>query len=437
MAHQRMRGSYLAGVCLALSCLLPHQATADISLGATPEAADITIGCLFPLSGRGGRYGRDSAVGIQLAFEHLSKQAATSPEHANTYPNLRVIIEDSRSKASRSTRLVRKFVREHQARFICGVVNSAIATQVLQVAEEERVFFIGTDHASSSLTHSPVSPYYFRVNNNTRQSMAAAAHYIREHFGASSHALNHQGSLRISYIGPDYDYGYQIWQDLRIEMQRHEMPFTIVTALWPRLYEPDYTRYIQALIEQPTDLVVNALWGGDLVAFIQQARQAGLFEHTAFANFDTGGNYEVLATLASDLPNGMILSSRHHNNWPDTAYNRWFVTRFHAISGRYPSYAAEGAYAGILAIAETLKQTGVDASDDAIRSALSSLRLTLPEDPDGFTSYMDPDTHQIQQVIAIGETLPNSDYPPAERMLGNWSVYWPKDWPIDRQQTQP
>lgn len=387
---------------------------AERSLGAPADEAQVTVGCLFPMSGRGGLYGQDSVVGIQLAFEHLK----SLPQ---AYPPIRVLVADSRSKASRAARQVREFVHNEGARFICGVVNSAIALQVAQVAEDERVFFIGTDHASSRLTQNGSHPYYFRLNNNSAQSMLAGASYIRENFGQ-----HHNGKpLRIAYIGPDYDYGYQVWQDLRRGLDREQVRYEVVTTLWPRLYEPDYTPYLRALLEKETDLVVNGLWGGDLVAFIQQANQTLLFKQMRFANFDTGGNYEVLAALGEDLPAGLILSARHHNNWPDTPYNRWFVERFKATSGRYPSYAAEGAYAGILAIAEALRIAGSTADDQAIRDALSSLSLKLPEDPEPFTSFMNPVNHQLQQVIAIGETLPDNRFPPARMMLGRWHIYQP------------
>ncbi|MGZ8447601.1 MAG: ABC transporter substrate-binding protein, partial [Candidatus Deferrimicrobiaceae bacterium] len=47
----------------------------------------------------------------------------------------------------------------------------------------------------------------------------------------------------------------------------------------------------------------------------------------------------------------------------------------------------------------------------------------LPEDPEGFMSYMRPIDHQIVQVQAIGETVPNKKYPPATMMLGNWRIF--------------
>lgn len=307
-----------------------------------------------------------------------------------------------------------------------GVVNSDIAWQVTQVVEQEKAFFIGTDHASSRLTSGEVSPYYFRVNNDSRQSMAAAAAYIRDNF-----EISRRQPLRLSYLGPDYDYGYSMLQDLRRSLTAQGVHHELVTALWPRLYEADYTPYIQALTEQPTDLIVNSLWGGDLVAFLQQAGKTTLLQHAPFANFDTGGNYEVLSALGADMPEGMILSARHHNNWPDTPYNRWFVRRFHELSGRYPSYAAEGAYAGILAIAEAVRGSGLDATDDELRQAFEQLELKLPEDPPGFTSHMDANSHQLQQVIAIGISQPDSRLPPARRLLTDWHFYYPQALPRD------
>ncbi len=415
MISQLLRIQPIVSLLCLLTLVSGKAQAQELTLGASPDEAQSTVGCLFPMSGKGGLYGRDSVTGIKLAFEFLQQQSQKQ------YPAIRVIVADSSSKASKATRQVRNFVRRDKVRFICGVVNSAIALQVSRVAEEEKVFFIGTDHASSRLTQGGPHPYYFRVNNNSEQSMQAAASYIKEKFGQRIA----RDPLRIAYIGPDYDYGYQAWKDLRTGLDNAQVSYQVETVLWPKLYEPDYSPYLRALIEKKVDLVINALWGGDLVAFIQQANQTSLFEHARFANFDTGGNYEVLSALAQDMPAGLILSARHHNNWPETALNRWFVKRFFEISGHYPSYAAEGAYAGILAIAEALRTAGVNANDQQLREALSQLKLKLPEDPLDFVSFMNPKNHQLQQVIAIGETVPDHRYLPARMMLGNWRIYKP------------
>jgi branched-chain amino acid transport system substrate-binding protein len=58
---------------------------------------------------------------------------------------------------------------------------------------------------------------------------------------------------------------------------------------------------------------------------------------------------------------------------------------------------------------------------------LEGMPLELPEDPPGFTSYVDRQTHQIVQVQAIGEVVPDARFPPAKVMLGRWVAYAAQD----------
>lgn len=382
------------------------------------QARAVKVGCLYPLTGPGGLYGRDSAVAIRLAERHIRARLDEG------YPELEISIEDTRSKSLRSLQIARRFVTEDKVDFLCGVVSSGIAFTVSEYAKTSQTFFIGTDHASSQLVSSALHPFYFRVSNDTRQSMLAGAKYIRDHYGAS------EIPLRIAFIGPDYDYGYHAWDDLRRFLRQEGVGYQIVGEFWPKLFETDFNAYIRALNRAKPDIVVNGHWGLDLVAFVKQATQLGLFKQAQFMNFDAGGNYEVLSRLGADMPLGIVLSARHHLNWPDTEANASFVATFHEEAGRYPSYAAEGAYAGVLAIAEAVRAAGGVADKDRLRAALRGLRLKLPEDPDGFISFMDPSRHQLMQVQAIGRTIRDTSYPPAQTVLGHWSVYPPpKNWP--------
>ncbi|WP_051927575.1 ABC transporter substrate-binding protein [Ruegeria halocynthiae] len=378
----------------------------------------VRVGCLFPLTGPGGLYGRDSAIAVQMAKDHLQALAPSD------YPQLDISIEDTRSKALRSVQIAKSFIQDSKVDFLCGVVSSSIARAVSAEALRSRTFFIGTDHASPSLVTDDLHPYYFRVSNGTRQSMFAGAQYIAE---------NHQlpdRPLRIAFIGPDYEYGYQAWDDLRAFLDQRGVSYEVAGEFWPKLFETDYTVYLQQLSTSDLDIVVSGHWGLDLVTFVKQATQFDLFEQAQFMNFDAGGNYEVFAGLGNDMPLGLVLSARHHVNWPPTGQNRDFVQQFYERAGRYPSYAAQGAYAGILAIAEAVRVAGGTKDKGRLRLALESLELSLPEDPQGFKSRMDPATHQLLQVQAIGHTVFNNTYPPATVQLGDWSIYHPPaQWP--------
>lgn len=404
--------SALSAILTVIAC---SNATAD----------PVKVGCLYPLTGPGGLYGRDSAIAIEMAQEDLAEQRV-----AGAQP-LEILIEDSRSKTLRSLQITRQFIEEDNVDFICGVVSSSIALAVTEFVKNTDVFFIGTDHASPGLTSYALHDNYFRVTNGSRQSMSAGAQYIRKHFSSE------KDPLKIAFIGPDYEYGYQSWEDLAHFLKLNDVSFDPVGIYWPKLFETDYSSYIEAILAAEPDIIVNGHWGLDLVTFIRQASQTDLFETSAFMNFDTGGNFEVLAELGNDMPLGIVLSARHHVSWPATAQNRSFVSRFYERSGRYPSYAAQGAYSGIMVIAEAVHQAGGTQDQDRLRRALQNVAIRLPEDPDGFRSHMDPVHHQMLQVQAIGRTVFDNSFPPATVQLGAWEVFYPpKNWPDLPRQTR-
>lgn len=406
---------YLAGILwLATSPLAADQGggatepVGRVELGAPAGEADVTVACMYPMTGRPASYGRDSITGIRVALAELAQQPNS--------PRLRVIVDDSRSKASFAVRMAEDFIETDQADILCGMVSSGVGLAVSRVARERRIIMIGTDHASSRSVLEEGHRYYFRVSSDTWYSHAAGARYLKE--------LQAQtGWQKLAFLGPDYEYGRVAWRDLRQALDMLEVEYQVAGEYWPKLYEPDYTLYIQSLLESPPDILVTALWGGDFNAFIEQARTTNLFEDMAVANFDTGGNYDTLVALGENPPPGLILSARHHLNWPDTVRNRRFVQAFYELSGRYPSYSAQGAYAGILVIAKAVGVVGDVSDTDAMIAALEGLHIELPKDPEGFTSYIDADTHQIVQAQAIGRPVANDRYPPTRVMLGEWVVY--------------
>jgi branched-chain amino acid transport system substrate-binding protein len=411
--------SHLPIAVVLSGLLLAHASTVHagrVELGAAAQQTDLTLGCLYPMTGRAALYGQDSIAGIQVALTELQAQR----EAGQQVPRMRVIVDDDQSKASYGTSLARAFIHKDGVQVLCGMVSSGVAIAVSQLAQEEKVLMIGTDHASSRMTLENGHRYYFRVTNDTWTSMSAGAHYLK--------ALQAKtGWKRLAFIGPDYEYGHISRDDLHEALRQQGVQFEDVTELWPRLYEPDYSPYIAALEQAQPDIIVSALWGGDFSAFVKQAAGTRLFERSRLANFDTGGNYDFLVSLGDKAPPGLILSARHHNNWPQTPRNTSFVERFHTLTGRYPTYVAEGAYTGMMVLAKASQKSGGATDTESLISALEGLEIDLPEDPPGFTSRIDPQTHQIQQAQAIGTPVRNDDYPPAQLMLGEWSVYSAKD----------
>ena len=374
----------------------------------------IRIGAMYPMTGRAGLYGKDSVAAAELAVDEINAKGGVAGYKID------VLFTDSKAKPAYAVRVAKRYISEDEVHFIFGVVSSGVGLAVTEVSKQYKKIFIGTDHASTRLTVDNFQPYYFRVSNNTFQSMAAGALYLKELQGVKPWKS-------IAFIGPDYAYGHSQWDELKYNLDRYGVTYNVVGEYWPKIFAPDYTPYITSILNDKPDVLISGFWGGDTVAFIKQAKPYGLFDKMIYFHPDAGGNYELMSAMGEELPLGLILSARHHDNWPDTELNRNFVKKFKALTGRYPTYAAEGAYAGIYCIANAVEKVGNPEDTEALVKALEGLEIKLPEDPDGFTSYIRPETHQITQMQAIGVTVPNDDFPPAKRMLGDWKVYKAED----------
>jgi len=397
-------------VCLAIVlgvlCALPMAVQAQEKV--------IRIGAMYPMTGRAGLYGIDSVAAAEMAIDEINGKGGV-----NGY-KIDATFTDSKAKPAYAVRVATRYITEDQVHFLFGIVSSGVGLAVTEISKQYKKIFIGTDHASTQLTSDKLQPYYFRVANNTFQSMAAGALYLQE-------LQKSKPWKTIAYIGPDYAYGHDQWNELRFSLNRLGVKYQVVGEYWPKLFEPDYNSYVTSLVKDNPDILVTGFWGGDTVAFIKQAQVYGLFKKSLYFQPDAGGNYELMSAMGAELPAGLVLGARHYNNWPETELNRKFVADFHKRTGRYPTYAAEGAYAGVYAIAEAVKVVGNPDDTEALVKALEGLKIKLPEDPDGFTSYIDPATHQIMQVQAIGVTMPNTDFPPAKMMLGDWKIYKAED----------
>ncbi len=398
-------------VCLGLALL-------TLIVAPLANAADdeklIKVGAMYPMTGRAGLYGKDSVAAAEMAIDEINAKGV-----AGGY-KIDAVFTDSKVKPAYAVRVANRYIAEDKVQFLFGVVSSGVGLAVTEVSKQNKVIFIGTDHAATELTVDNFQPYYFRVSNETFQSMAAGALYLKE--------LNKTKPWKkIAFIGPDYSYGHAQWDELRYNLDRFKIPYEVVGEYWPKIYAPDYSAFITSILNDKPDILVAGFWGGDTVAFVKQAKAYGLFDKLTYFHPDAGGNYELMSAMGDELPLGLILSARHYNNWPKTERNKKFVDEFKKRTGRYPTYAAEGAYAGMYAIAQAVDKVGNPDDTEALVKALEGMTIDLPEDPEGFTSYIDPETHQIVQVQAIGITEPNSDFPPAKVMLGNWSVFQAKD----------
>ncbi|MDD9302320.1 MAG: ABC transporter substrate-binding protein [Desulfobacter sp.] len=222
------------------------------------NAADklIKIGGLYPMTGRAGLYGKDSVAAAEIVIDEINAKGGVAGYKIDATFN------DSKVKAAYAVRVAKRYISEDKVHFLYGVVSSGVGLAVTEVSKQYKKIFIGTDHASTRLTVDNFQPYYFRVSNNTFQSMAAGALYLKE-------LKKSKPWKTIAFIGPDYAYGHSQFDEIKYNLERYGVDFKVVGEYWPKIYAPDYTSYITSIINDNPDILVSGFWGGDTVAFIK------------------------------------------------------------------------------------------------------------------------------------------------------------------------
>lgn len=345
------------------------------------------IGALFPLSGRAAQLGKTGYQGARMAAEEINEAGGVLGAP------LELRVADTRGPLA-TVAEARRFIEQERATVLLGVVSSAALLAVTDVARDTKTVLMATIASTLRATTEKFHPYLFRSGvNNAQESLSAAR---------VAAALPHR---RWYVIAPDYEYGYNAWTIFKAELARLRQDVDIVGEAWPEFLEHDYGAYIEGILRARPDAVYNLLYGGDLVAFIRQARGKALFERVTFLNA-TGGDVGVLEELGGDMPEGVLCGARYYFQHPDTDANRRFVERYRTRFGSWPSPWAEMSYNGVRFIAEGLARAGTRDSDALVR-ALEGMTLDLPRGP----VTLRPEDHQAILGMVWGRTRRHPDFP--------------------------
>jgi len=219
-------------------------------------------------------------------------------------------------------------------------------------------------------------------------------------------------------VSPDYAYGRDN-TDLFFKLLKQFNPdIEVVGAGWPKLFQPDYTEVITQILQRQPDAVYSALWGGDLVSFIDQAGLYGMFQSSEFFTINLA-DYTTMSAV-KNLPEGLHSGSRYLAVFPETDMNKGFDAAYHERFGDHPTnWSWEAGVAADFLLA-AMRAAG---SADGAKVAEALRDMTRPAVVGvgaGNTMTMRAgDQTAINYAIGWGTTVPNEPY-----MIGIQAADW-------------
>lgn len=366
-----------------------------------PGGEPIKLGFLSVFSGRISMLGETGFKGAKLAVDEVNASGGILGRPVE------ITYRDTGGNRDEAVRLARDYILKEKVDFIVDGSSSAESFAVSSAVKQLGKVSIATASESANLTDQKnLHDYIFRAARNTLHDGIAAGLFAGK-----------QPYTKWYTISPDYEYGRSSTDIFVEELKHHKPDVTIVGQSWPKLFEPDYTPHIQKILDAKPEAVYSALWGGDLVAFVQQAKAFGLLDKVKFFTPNLA-DFLVLKALGNAMPAGIYTGTRFLPGAPDTEANKKFNDNYFKAFGEGPTNWSVQAYQAVFMLKAAVEKAG---STDSKAVAKTLLGLKLPNQPWGDLEIRSSDHQVINYTIGWGVSDPNHPLKVKVEFMSNWN----------------
>ena len=335
---------------------------------AFAQKKPINIGCISLFSGRAAVVGDSVRSAVDMWKNEVNAAGGILGRE------VKVNYLDSRVKIEEAVRLAREAAASGEVDFLLEGCSSREAFAVKEVSRDLNMLTISLNSKTSTLTadKDKFAPYHFRVAAQNCFDMVAGAQYAAK-------LSKKNGWKKWAMIGPDYAYGRENVGFFIRFLKKYYPEAEIVAELWPKIYEPDFTPYVNKMLESKADAMFTSQWGGDIVALLQQGNMYGLLDRVKVFSIDLGDFTAINPVIKSfgKFPAGLYMGTRANPSVPDTKLNRDWFNKFTEIYKSEPSGWAQQTYSGCLYYQAAVEKAGTTKQKE-VRDALEGIEIISP-----------------------------------------------------------
>ncbi|GJD53231.1 hypothetical protein OPKNFCMD_6003 [Methylobacterium crusticola] len=364
---------------------------------AGAQAKVLRIGMPTILSGRVAILGTSARAAVQLAFRQINEAGGIAGRP------LELVERDSKGRPDEAAKVTRDLINNDGCEIIIDGEASSGAFAVHEVIRDLPVLCLHTCSETSSLSADP--------KLHVKTAFRCARQGIHDAVAGGTYAAKiarEKGLRRWMTCSPDYAYGRDNTAEFLEFTKLFEPSIEVVDQVWPKLFAPDYTESITKVLQVKPQAMYSALWGGDLVAFIEQGNLYRLFANVGF--FSGGLGDPPVLTAIKQLPPGLNTAYRYNRNYPGKPANAAFADGFARIANHEPTNWAWQTYLACQFIAEALKRTGGRTEGAALAATLKGMTLASPFAVAEAITMRDTDHTIVGYPVAWGRTVPKAPF---------------------------
>ena len=361
------------------------------STDGSSEGGTLKIGYITFLSGPVAASGTANRRGIEIGIDQLNSEGGANGVE------FEVFVEGSEADPGTGVNRARRLINSEEVDLIVAGGSSAVAKALNEFLSQQGVPMVTSAPQTPDITKSECSQTTFRTTSNIinqQKSVAAAADEIAD-----------DSLTDVVSINPDYVFGQQSAEVFKQEFTDIRSGAEVVDQLFPAFLKGDYSQEVQAIADTDPDIIHTSLFGGDIIAFIQQGRQFDLFEQVEEITFSSPT--EPALALEGEMVEA-ICAAPAAFDWPNEqtqAFTQEYVSRHDTLPFGFWSMYGRSV---VDALAAAVRESGGDTSADALVSSLSGLTFSsvIPE-----TTIREADHHADMESMLAGRLGPRPDAP--------------------------
>lgn len=385
--HKKL-GAALGALAAALLIGVPAASAQD---GKT-----VKIGIVTFLSGpAAGPFGVPARNAAELTIEALNAGKLPAPYDKKGINGLAIetVVVDEAGGATKQVTEYRNLAERAKVDAVIGYISSGDCLAIAPLADELKLLTVFFDCGTPRIFEDASYKYLFRTGGHATMDAVGALRYL----------LQKKPDIKsVSGINQNYAWGQDSWTDFSEALKVLAPAVKLGTSQMPKLGAGQYGAEISALQVEKPDVVHSSMWGGDMEAFILQAKARGIFDEATVIL--TPGE-TAMYRMAKEIPDGTILGGRgpHGIFAPDGELNKWFRAAYTERYGTPPIYPSYKMIQAILGLKTAMEKAaaGKDGipDKDATVAAFENLTFTAPS---GEVRMALGKGHQAVQPIAYG-----------------------------------
>lgn len=399
---RRAAAAVVGVVCLGLLAACGSSSggssSSTSSTGSSSAAAGgspVTLGAIETISGPFAQIGNSKVAGMKVAINEINKAGGAGGHQ------LSLSVKDEQASPNATVQDVRDLLGAN-VRLLMGGTTDSDCLAAAPLVNSGGGVFIGTSCQTNLLETTKFVPAFFEVAPTNYMLSMATAQLAASQFG----------SIKTwDGVGPDYEFGHEVWASFQQDLKKLEPPATFRKTVYIPLTETQFSSYISSLL---SGLPANSAQNNGLFLSTFSATTIGLAKQGA--SYNLFSKYKTVLNLGGSTPTAQALGASTPPLWfiydyYDGAYNNQmnstFVSDYKAANGgqvpnawAYEGYTAVQAYAAAIAKAH-------NTDPQKIIATMAGMTFNTPK---GQLTFRKQD-HLLESPVTVWHVVGDSSAP--------------------------